>query len=869
MRTIWISPTGYVSGDNTLQIDYSSVTHPNTIIRCTKLGGAPKWISMGIPLSSGATITGVTICYQVSNARSSIAQVRLTEMTTPDTAIVRYDEATTLNSTAPVCHTGKPISFSPVAAVSLELRLEFANLADQIVLGGVGVSVTDSCDAEENRHVLSEFGPYDTVDKANATLQTALASITAGGGGVLCIPHDAPKDFYPRNKVEKGADQPAVTVIDFRNGIERIYAPPVGVTNSEVTAVAGRIVERDLAVNLPWQNVFSTEDIASRYLGGASSTTLRLTQPALKGSGRNFYVPTLRGLFAGQVLLVDPGSNQELLTIKQLGSDATGPFLVADSTLDHAAGVLIYNKNAVNGLTISDTSNCDNQSTSLAVFRTTYGTGDTFAIGALLNYQGNIMSALGDEGGVGVAANLQHDIDCFSGEVESWTLKRGADLVRELVYKPPAVAPQKLGTSRPIINMNPKKWVTSGKVNVIAPGFDFKREPAPSPSHEISTSFIIGDADVNWDQSIVGRFIAIDDPTEFYEKGEAAALGATSARVYRWWHITMLEKRASDGLWAVYIERTVFETNTATGPTLFLFDNYSVDDATYAKNKLAYIIAPGAWVSDARDGVAGNLPGNIGAASPSDERKLLLAPSSTEGAALDFEPGDAITNPPGPDVWIPTGFRTRHFHNFPAAIQGASFLSENFGKVQVGSGLTISGPVGSLAEVAKGTKDKATSYQFGVFILASTDSAIAIRGPVKTGALDFWQPGGNVQPLRWFVNDGASASTLFADPHTGNFLFGGGDVDLQSSGIVNASGLSGGRSPAHNLRGIGVDVPAGSTTVSVAFLKAEADANYAVLLECSWLTTKSVKNKTATGFDVEFSAGPDTGGGKLDWFLIR
>lgn len=85
MQTIWLSPTGFVTGDPTLRVSYPFVSHPGTIVSCT----APrdfKWVSMGSRLPPDAQIDDVVICYEVSNARSFIAQVRLAEMTTPDVA---------------------------------------------------------------------------------------------------------------------------------------------------------------------------------------------------------------------------------------------------------------------------------------------------------------------------------------------------------------------------------------------------------------------------------------------------------------------------------------------------------------------------------------------------------------------------------------------------------------------------------------------------------------------------------------------------------------------------------------------------------------------------------------------------------------
>ena len=139
MHTIWLSPTEYVTGDLSLKISYPSVTHSNTIVICKNDPGDFKWISMGLPLPPNVRIKQVQICYQVSNPQSFISQVRLAEMSAPNQVIVRHDDPTDLKSTSPTCYSSNVGGYAPIAAVTLELRLNFWNTADQILLGAVGV----------------------------------------------------------------------------------------------------------------------------------------------------------------------------------------------------------------------------------------------------------------------------------------------------------------------------------------------------------------------------------------------------------------------------------------------------------------------------------------------------------------------------------------------------------------------------------------------------------------------------------------------------------------------------------------------------------------------------------------------------------
>src|SRR5690348_9887566 len=140
MQTLWFSPTEYTSGDPTLQLSYPFLGHPGTMVTCTAPGDL-KWVALGLRLPPNVKLTEVMLCYQLSNPRSFISQVRLSEMSTPDQAFVRHDDATDLTSTSPATYHSKVNSFAPTAAVTLELRLNFQNPADQIVLGAVGITL--------------------------------------------------------------------------------------------------------------------------------------------------------------------------------------------------------------------------------------------------------------------------------------------------------------------------------------------------------------------------------------------------------------------------------------------------------------------------------------------------------------------------------------------------------------------------------------------------------------------------------------------------------------------------------------------------------------------------------------------------------
>jgi hypothetical protein len=683
------------------------------------------------------------------------------------------------------------------------------------------------------------------------------------GGGILIIPRDAPEGWYPRNRMQAAFGTPGVTVVDVRGGIERVYVPPLGATASDGLRGGNRLIERDASGNFPWQGTYSTEAIVSRFRGGASSYLDRLARPATRGRDTRLYVVTLRGLFQGQTLRLTGerdgyGGDCEWVTVESLGLDGVEPFVVADTKRDHPLGALVYNKNVVNGLAISDTANCDNQSMSLMVEKTIHGAGDTFVVSANLNYQGNVMSAAGDEGGLCYAGDIVQDPEVFWGEVASWD-----KATRSLVYKPEAFRPQKLGTSRPIINMNPRKWLRQGKVVVVPPGYRYLREDVT----DLGQPLLIAPADPDWDTSHVERFLTIDEPSESYAADEALSsgyAGAPGKPLHRWWPITALERRR-DGRWNVFVERTFWWTGRRGGPTLLKFTNYSTDERH--THPLACIVATGAWASDVRDAVCGDTPGRVGSAGPHDSRTIRLAPFPQVGTRVDFEPNDPITQPLGSDVWRPTGVRIRHHQGYPGIIGDASFSSYNTGKTQVQAALEVNASVhGTLDEVVARQIDGRPPYGVGIVLHAATGTGLEIRGPVEQAAVDLWEYDGNIKPIQWRLP--SRVARMYVDPKTADFVFSGGNQDLQGHGTDRQGGISATETPARNLRGIGVAVPRAARHVTVKFTQPEPDGVYSVVVQGNWFTLDRVTVKRGDGFDVEFSE-PAPEKGSFDWQLVR
>ena len=104
------------------------------------------------------------------------------------------------------------------------------------------------------------------------------------------------------------------------------------------------------------------------------------------------------------------------------------PYFVADSPdIDIPAGTLLTNKSDLRALTIIEESHCDNQcSGTLGIEHYAYGQGDTFGASVYLEYMGEVISAGGDEGGVGCVVEIKHQARNFQAAVSSFNPETGS-----------------------------------------------------------------------------------------------------------------------------------------------------------------------------------------------------------------------------------------------------------------------------------------------------------------------------------------------------------------------------------------------------------------------------------------------------------
>lgn len=149
-ETVWFSPLTAIpvgpSGPATNVLTVQPYCCPSTAIEIKAsqivIEDDFQWVILGLTSQLNKVIKGVQIYYEVETASPGstyISQVRLTEMTTPDEALVIHDDDTDLTSTDPTSYISLTEKPKPKVrgTITLALKVVFGNIADSIRVGGI------------------------------------------------------------------------------------------------------------------------------------------------------------------------------------------------------------------------------------------------------------------------------------------------------------------------------------------------------------------------------------------------------------------------------------------------------------------------------------------------------------------------------------------------------------------------------------------------------------------------------------------------------------------------------------------------------------------------------------------------------------
>jgi hypothetical protein len=152
---MWIDHLALLPGDPSVQTSFNAISSgvggglSGLIIKSTTTGdtgqgGGNKVVQTALEVPPGFKITGVRVCFEYSNKRSFIDQIRLAQVQNPpSSAVVLLDDPTHHNEAGPVCVDSQPTSIDPSkGAVLLDLRVNFGNTSDKIVIRALGLRLS-------------------------------------------------------------------------------------------------------------------------------------------------------------------------------------------------------------------------------------------------------------------------------------------------------------------------------------------------------------------------------------------------------------------------------------------------------------------------------------------------------------------------------------------------------------------------------------------------------------------------------------------------------------------------------------------------------------------------------------------------------
>ena len=149
---MWVNHFDLLPGDPSVTTSFNAVNSgvggglTGLVIQSSTIGenaqgGGNKVVHMGLQVPPGYAIRGVRVCYELSNKRSFISQIRLAQIQTPpSSAGVLLDDATDLTNPGPICVDSATTNVDPSAGeVLISLRVNFGNTADKIVVRALGL----------------------------------------------------------------------------------------------------------------------------------------------------------------------------------------------------------------------------------------------------------------------------------------------------------------------------------------------------------------------------------------------------------------------------------------------------------------------------------------------------------------------------------------------------------------------------------------------------------------------------------------------------------------------------------------------------------------------------------------------------------
>jgi hypothetical protein len=154
-KIMWVNHFDLLPGDSSVTTSFNAVSSgvggglTGLVIQSSTTGenapsGGNKVVHMGLQVPPGYLIKGVRVCYELSNRRSFITQIRLAQVQNPpSSAIVKLDDGTNQINPGPICiDSGTTLVDPSLGEVLISLRVNFGNTSDKIVVRALGLRLS-------------------------------------------------------------------------------------------------------------------------------------------------------------------------------------------------------------------------------------------------------------------------------------------------------------------------------------------------------------------------------------------------------------------------------------------------------------------------------------------------------------------------------------------------------------------------------------------------------------------------------------------------------------------------------------------------------------------------------------------------------
>ena len=135
--------TQIVPGDPTVVLtpEVPLNREPSFIVQ-SNTPGKLKWIVVPLPVTTEQTMQAIEICYQAPDAGAFIRQTRLVEFLDHTQGLVQHDDPIVHASLTATCYRSRVRrGYTPTDAVSLWVRLQFAQATAAVVIDSVRIQV--------------------------------------------------------------------------------------------------------------------------------------------------------------------------------------------------------------------------------------------------------------------------------------------------------------------------------------------------------------------------------------------------------------------------------------------------------------------------------------------------------------------------------------------------------------------------------------------------------------------------------------------------------------------------------------------------------------------------------------------------------